>query len=1099
MAFTLVQPPLRFGQLSLDNADSLDAPQREFVLSSEAWTIAVGGPGTGKSAAVAAKALHELRAGRRAITVLRDRVAADEMHAVLARYLLGNTPVRTAHTVSSLAYALLSQGAQQGLSGDVAPPPRLVTGADADAALAEIITTIAQLDDTDERAKPIYDALQAAGLPREVLALEQFRQELRDAIARAQEYDCGPDQLANLAAAHGVPQWGLVAEFYRKYEAVQSLASATGDQGARLDVSGLIAAAAGEIGTWENARAHLPDVVIIDDAQEVNHAGYRLFEALAAAGVQIAVAGNPDQTVESFRGANPALLQRDGKRIALLTAHHHSPAHGEVFRRVSNLIPTSQMVEQRQITCVGDDTGAITAHVLRTPAAEEHHVVNLVRSWSLLGRLEGGNEEASARRYRLRDIAVITRNTGDAARFASALARADIAVRRSETAVALTAEPAVLPLLSIAELAIDANRLLTELVRPALRGSEADRIRLNCEATRTAIAETFEQVRQLYLSPYVSATALQVEQLHRHCALVARAAEYWPLPTIITAQLLFIELALQPEEHKALEKELRAVVAPLAEMMRAARKALAADAAAERVLWAIWQAANVADAWKQTALAGGDAGAQADHNLDAIMALFESAKTHAERNFGASAEVYFQQLRAQRVATGSLAAHGSVADAVSVLTVAQAAGSTWPAVIIASVSEGVWPDMRLRDTTMKWQQLAEVLRGTDMEGALANDTVARRELFADEARMFLAALACGTGQVVVLSADDGETLPSRFLQLIDQQPPVINAHRQLTLRGIVGQLRHVAETRAGSAAAQRAEVFLAELAARGVSGADPQMWPALWEPTSSGAIYGADEVIPASPSQVENMITCPLKQFLERAGATTGERSAMDLGSIVHKLAEDYANSGARDDLAEAMLESLSELLQNMADLPPSGWGRKAIVTNAEQMTLNLAQYLRERAEVKAIAEQDFKFISNQVRLTGKIDRIEIDRDHVTIVDFKTGKNPPSKKEAAENPQLGIYQFAARTDAKLAEKIGEHADEAISAYLVYPRLTDAKGALKHLERPPLEEDGESVISLLTQIRDIGHSPQREAIRGDGCMFCALKHCCPAQVEGDRCV
>ncbi|MDO5727190.1 MAG: PD-(D/E)XK nuclease family protein [Bowdeniella nasicola] len=1098
MAFTLVQPPRRFAQLNLAELDELDAAQRQFVTSRAPWTTAVGGPGTGKSAAVAAKALHEVQAGRRAIMVCRDRIAAETMHAALSSYLLDQTPVRTAHTVSSLAYALLSQGAQQGLSGQVSPPPRLVTGADADAALAETITLISQLPATDDRAQRINGALAAAGLPREVLGLDQFRQELRDAIARAQEYDCGPDQLDALATDHDIPQWALVAAFYREYEALQSLASATGDQGARLDVSALVVTAAGEIRQWENPQAHLPEVVVIDDAQEVNHAGYRLFEALADAGVQIAVAGNPDQAVESFRGARAALLQREASRIALVTSHQHSPAHGEIFQRVANVIPTNQMLEQRQYTCVGEDRGAITAHVLRTPAAEEHHVVNLVRSWNLLGRLEGEDQDAPRRRYRLREIAVITRNSRDAARFASALAHADIAVRRSETAIALTQEPAVLPLLSIAELALNTQQLLDEVVQPALRGSEADRMRVNTDETRHAVAELYDQVRQLYLSPYIAASALQVEQLYRHCAVTAREHHYRPLPRIITAQLLFIELVLQPEDHLGLETELQAVVAPLVKMMSAARNALRADAAAEGVLWAIWQAANVAETWKQTALGGGDAGAQADHNLDAIMALFESAKTHAERNFGASAAVYFEQLRSQRVATGSLAAHGSVADAVSVLTVAQAAGSSWPAVIIAGVSEGVWPDMRLRDTTMKWQQLAEVLSGVDTQGARATDTVARREVFADEARMFLAALACGTGPVVVLSPDDGETLPSRFLEMIDQHPPVINAHRQLTLRGIVGQLRHVAESQAGSPQATRAELLLAELAARDVPGADPQLWPALWEVTSTAPLYGSDEPVAASPSQVESMLNCPLKQFLERAGAVTGERSAMDLGTIVHQLAEEFVDSGADDDLVTNMLQRLETLLVEMPDLPPRGWGREAVLANARQMVLNLAHYLQVHATTEATAEQKFDFTSNQVHLRGKIDRIEKTDEQVAIIDFKTGKTAVSKTAAAENPQLGIYQFAVRNDPHLAELVGDHSDE-ITARLVYPRLTDAKGALQCRERPALEEDAASVMAMLTKIREIGQSSQREAIRGDVCRFCALKHCCPAQVEGDRCV
>src|SRR5262249_60392186 len=51
----------------------------------------------------------------------------------------------------------------------------------------------------------------------------------------------------------------------------------------------------------------------------------------------------------------------------------------------------------------------------------------------------------------------------------------------------------------------------------------------------------------------------------------------------------------------------------------------AQDGNAHDVLWAVWDASGLADAWQATSAAGGSRGAAADRDLDAVCALFDAA------------------------------------------------------------------------------------------------------------------------------------------------------------------------------------------------------------------------------------------------------------------------------------------------------------------------------------------------------------------------------------------------------------------------------------------------------------------------------------------
>ncbi|MDO5700901.1 MAG: PD-(D/E)XK nuclease family protein [Bowdeniella nasicola] len=1084
MTFRLVTTPREYADLDLraDGRD-LDDDQRAVLAAPSSWTVAIGGPGTGKTTTVLARALAALERGEHAIVLARGRLAAAALHAELAARLGQRAPLRTTHTVSSLAYALLALAAERGIGGPVRPAPRMVTGADADAALAEIIADVARDAASEEpsaRTQRIVSALEEAALPLEALTVNQFRQELRDSIMRAQEFQVGPEDVATLATSHGIPAWHVVAEFYAIYEQVQSLAAMAEDQSERLDVSALVAAAANLLvhaGEEWQADGVLPSVVVVDDAQELTRAGHALLRAMHARGVRVVLVGNPDQAVETFRGAQPEALAASGDVLALRTGYVHGARHARSLAAVAETLPTAGSIAQRRARPRPGEDAPPAVRVLPSAAQEEHHVVASVR-------------EALVREGRAaRDVAVIVRSSAEATRFARVLRQAEIPVRTSQTEVLLTEEPAVRPLLAAARLALDVDAILETLIRPGLRGSASDAAALDSPDNAQRIVDLHEEVAALLVSPLIGADPVRVRQLRRVVAVADTTESGSSTPSPVRSALRFAEACLLPPAAAVLPDPVRPMAERLAAMVTAGANVARTGAPAEAVLWALWESAGLAEPWAEAAMAGGRAGQQADHHLDAVMALFELAKNHAEREFGASADVFLEALTEQTIPTDTLAKRGSLLDAVSVLTVGQAAGTHWPFVIVPALYDGSWPDTRLRDTTLAWQRLADTLAGVALEehDPGAAYSAARSAVLAGETRMLLAALACASEQVLLTSVDDGEILPSAYLSLVGEIQP-IHARRMLSTRGLTARLRSALESERLTEA-ERAAVAdrLAALAATGTPGAHPDEWPGLWEVTSEVAPVAAGETTRLAPSQLEPLLTCPLRQFLQSHGAHRDEREAADVGTLVHELAEEFAATPLTgESLLEAMVERFEEL---WADLPlrrRDGWYAEATRKRILGMVERLARYLEGKGAPVA-AEHRFEFEEHGLEMSGSIDRIEAEGEACVVVDFKTSKAAVSGEDAKRHPQLAVYQRAL-----------EHEGRTVSGgRLVYPGSTTAKIAER--SQDPLGAGGPDIDAYLRRARDYLGRTELKAYVGSACDFCPVRRSCPAQREGENLV
>jgi len=277
------------------------------------------------------------------------------------------------------------------------------------------------------------------------------------------------------------------------------------------------------------------------------------------------------------------------------------------------------------------------------------------------------------------------------------------------------------------------------------------------------------------------------------------------------------------------------------------------------VIWAAWNALGVAESWREGALAGV---ARDDADLDAVIAVLRAAQTYTERLPNASAGAFIDYLEAQDFAADSLGARGTSVDSVAFVTPASAAGREWEMVVVAGLDEGVWPNLRLRDSVLGSQRLAEALAAgaaaaVDRARGDRDLRQARREVLDDETRSLLVAVSRARTRLVVTAISDGEQRPSRYVPLIEAAAGVEAQDVTTTpviadLRGVVARLR-VDGARAlasGDAEGERSvgpmATALARLAALGEATANTNTWYGVAEP-SVDAGYWDDDVTVRHP------------------------------------------------------------------------------------------------------------------------------------------------------------------------------------------------------------------------------------------------------------
>ena len=790
-------------------------------------------------------------------------------------------------------------------------------------------------------------------------------------------------------------------------------------------------------------------------------------------------------------------------------------------------------------------------------------------------------------------MAVIVRSAADAETLARDLRRRGVPLASRTPAVLLRAEPAAAALLDI--------------VRAAIR----DQLGGHGEPPQRDAAIN------LLTSPLVGLTTMDLRRLRRRLrqnppAAIPHASAAEPSePSTSTGpapvpsagagrrtggDAALLALLADPEQASGFARSLHGQplsaqadrllsAARILEALRSAIGQTPAEAPrdVEALLWAAWNASERAEAWRTTALLPSASSVRtllseaAEHDLDVVTTLFKRAEVWAERHPGQDASSFLAELDAEVLPSDSVAPQGRRPEGVAVMTPAGCAGQEWELVVVVGLERDRWPDLRLRDSLTRTGLLVDAVTGrltTDTaasgegSGAVA---AARAQVRADERRMLIMALSRATRRLLLTATADTEHAPSPFLTEIarsagitltdaDGAPVLTPDTGDLTLRGLVGELRHAAicgnletatdaECRRGRAAVD----LLADLARQGVPGADPATWIGATGPTSTAPLIAAGERIRVSPSDVEGLAACPLKWFLTRSGGSAPASDAQALGSLVHAVAERAEKEHLR---GPALREAFEERLTDLGY--PATWQGGLAADRARAMIERLDAYLADcdalgvRADVEQPVRADvdipLSVLSPAVRqraglriptkggnavpvtISGRIDRLEHlgglsggdpedsagpDRNGtVRVIDLKTGQRVP--KDVQRHPQLATYRLALSSQG--LDVVGgalvllgkEPPKRSGDGYVLAPpgaALDPSPAAPEPAEDPGGEEANGAADSseeywaedLVAAAAVAGVGPQIEARTGEHCRTCRVKDSCPVQVEGRRVV
>ena len=399
-------------------------------------TVVIGGPGTGKTAVLAAAAVRRVSSGSsldRIVVLSHSRAAAQQVRRQISRRLDRAQTSPQVTTIHGLSLGLLRRYWPHESS-----PWRLL-----------------RAPEQERRIRELLEGMPPEAWPEEVrpaLGTRAFSRQLREVLARTRQLSMDPEVLAAHASAAGDGLFSATARFVEEYLTV-------GDFSGTLDYAELVYRSRlllTEPGVAAGVTAAF-DAVLVDDVQEADPAQIGLLADLAALGLPLLALGDPQQRIGGFRGAAPTALAdlaalpgarvmtlEQGHRASAAVADSLGPLSERIEARMAPPSPEPPRAEGVVRARVFDDVSAELAHV----AAELRHAVAVDGcAWS--------------------DLAVVARaGRAQLSAVAGELIRLGVPVDVSGDEIALSEHPAV------------ATVLLALAVAARPTGPEADEARL---------------------------------------------------------------------------------------------------------------------------------------------------------------------------------------------------------------------------------------------------------------------------------------------------------------------------------------------------------------------------------------------------------------------------------------------------------------------------------------------------------------------------------------------------------------------------------------------------------------------------------------------
>jgi superfamily I DNA/RNA helicase/RecB family exonuclease len=469
--------------------------------------------------------------------------------------------------------------------------------------------------------------------------------------------------------------------------------------------------------------------------------------------------------------------------------------------------------------------------------------------------------------------------------------------------------------------------------------------------------------------------------------------------------------------------------------------------------------------------------------------LFQVIERFSERNPHATLDDYRALMADDSFEARPLLSYRPVtSDAVTVTTLHQSKGLDFDVVFIADAVEGVFPDLRTRDSLLGARHLnphlppdvsGYVLFRLQEERRLAYTAMTRAAL-----RVVWTATAAGN--------EHGNGVPSRFLSLVADtatvsgaashpgydRPPITTAEMEAFLR------RRVLDPT--TPPPQRLAAL--DLLSRGDRFG-------LRHPTAFSGVRdrGSDHGVLSdgftlSPSQAEAYERCPRRYVLERRLGIGAESSIYaDFGSLIHGVLENVEHAAlARGRTRATVQEALEEFDARFEPDPfggrpfSEGWRRRG-----HRALMRLYNAWPSPGAVIA-TEHPLRIEVAGVEWRGRADRIEVRDDTTAIVDYKTSRTPVSESEAAGSLQLGFYLIAAGTDPSITE----YGEPAIGE-MWFPAVERSAAIVRRFDMDNLAE----VRARMALVAAAVEREEWPAMPNDSCDRCPVRLICPAQPEG----
>ena len=1043
---------------------TLDADQRRVVAHRGGPLLVLAGPGTGKTTTlveVVAQRIAEGTDPSRILLLTFGRKAAGEIRERLAsRIAVGCAP--KAWTFHGWCYSLLCELPQG--------RPGLVTGPEQDSIVSELLRGSLQ------------EGTGAVDWPEELRSAVQthtFAAQFRELISRALDQGMGPAELLEAGRAADRRDWQIGADVFQDYlDVLQSMSA--------LDYSSLIdeVRRCAEDGRLA-ALAERFDLVVVDEYQDTDAAQVALLHTVTGGGRDIIAIGDPDQSIYAFRGAevsgilgfadtfrdragNPAPtieLRTSGRAGAVLLAASRRIA--QPLQYAGSGLNRDALARHRDLTPRPDlPDGELEVVALSGELAQARWIAEQLR----LEHLERDTPWS--------DMAILVRSVATAAPIRRALLSYGVPVEIAADEFPLVEHPIV-------------KSLLSALGAVSARGVDGAFKRIGDA-----------QLIELLTSAMVRAEPTQMRTLGRHLRRAERVAH--PERSPRSAEQLVAEAVRDRTLLDRLDPGLRDTlgepVTRLGDLVAEARTLLESAGGPLEALWLLWSRSSWYSDLRPAALGHGYDAVAANLGLDAVIALFSAVSDILERRPRAQADYIVQRLETLQI-PGDVRAEAAVrGDAVRLLTAHRSKGLEWPVVVVAGVQDGTWPDVRARGSMLE----ADRLHSEGLAPAAS-----RGELIAEERRLFYVAVTRAKRRLIVTAVDGGEGAeqPSSFVTELSGDVPLrldpSQRRRATRLVDVVADLRRVLVESEIEADRDSAAQTLAWLATQRdhegralCSAADPTgWWGSVSESVSPVPVRAPDRALKLSGSTLATITQCPQRWAFEhevRAGAASA--SAAMFGGVVHAIVEELANGDLDPEDIDARLDSVWSSMTYSA-----AWESDLEREAAHLAIRRFLEWQSSRTTTVEGSEVGFDLTvqtaNGPVRLTGAIDRIERDDDgRLRVFDFKTTRHAPTKLEAQQHPQMGVYQLAIREGA-----FGE--SQPAGAGLVHLRLPHGSKdpyLPKVLMQDPLGAHG-LVDDQLAEAAEVVRQEAFAAKPGEHCGYCAFQTSCASHDFGTRVV